>query len=195
MDRLHLPEDLCHAINSNLRPLKTPPLLCLDFQNEEGGLVFLQSDSITTLPDELDLATMLWRLQLHVEEFCLINDGSVPDTTCLQLNADNMFVALWTCWRNNKKTGVSYEFRHHSGAIFSGRRRKADMQNNIADWDQKLALFHALPDYKFAGKDSFVCISGLKDGLHVELQAVCTGPRFMRNFRFRNAHLSIKKPH
>lgn len=191
-----LPEDTCRAINDMLRPLKNPPLLCLNIREEKNYQSVapkqIVTKSATTLPDELDIATLLWQLQLHIERPFLMNDG-IPDTTCLQLTAKDQFVAVWTCWRDKEGTGICYDFRHHSGAIFSGRRRTSDKPNNIADWDQKLALFRPLPKYQYAGRDSLAYISTLPRGLQVKLEGVSTGFGFMKTFSFQNACLSVQK--
>jgi len=191
-----------------LRPPKNPPILRLHIRPEEGKISHdtefrapseVSCPASTTLPDELDLASLLWTFQLDLEK---ARKAPVPQTVVVQLAADGYFRALWTCHRELSGGGganiISYEFCLPDGSLYSGNRTNADRSKPVEDWDGRLALFRKLPEDRFAGRRALrAVLDASSEGIKVRLQAVLTGFtgfRYMEVYHYPLARLSIQRP-
>ena len=196
---MEFPEDLTCAIIDFLTPLKNPPFLSLNIYSDESNNHLLKKIKIpisSTLLDEMDVATLLWTVQMELEQFQI----DLPKTFCARLESKDLFRALWTSWRDTEGVNISYEFKcHTTGSIFSGKRRKENKKKIIEEWDGKFTPFQPLPSDRSAGRKALSQVQAANDnegggGIPVEFQVTATHYRSIDMYRYDSVRLGVEFP-
>jgi len=187
---LELPADLGKAIQNALRPGPDPTLLWLEFSEdgrERHSPISVSSEATTTLPDEMDVASLLWRTQMAMER----DHKFTSDTTVLRLTVPDIFEALWTAWRTQDLAGISYQLRLADNTVFSGQRTLKDRERPLAEWDGRLAPFGKLPADRLAGRKA---MASLPPNAVATLQINFTGSKSLDFFDYSNVRFFVQKP-
>jgi hypothetical protein len=192
LETLELPTDIGKAIQNALRSGPDPTLLWLEFSEDEDcherqSLISVSSEATTTLPDEMDVASLLWQTQMVMER----DQKFTSDTTVLRLTVPDIFEALWTAWRTQDLVGISYQLCLADNTVFSGQRTLKNRERPLVEWDGRLAPFGKLPADRLAGRRA---MASLPPNAVATLQASFTGSKSLDFFDYNNVRFFVQKP-